>query len=305
MSFEEWKSIIASLGENPVWITLSGGEPFLVEWIDKLIIEIAYRNKPELLVIPTNGLLPEVIEKKLDSALPYISSRDTSQVTINLSIDGIRERHDEIRGIRGNFERAIETVKILKELQKKFPLLSIGIHTVVSKWNVHNLEELIEFVEEEISPDQHIFEVAEVRGEMNNEDHIPTPSKEEFELFLKALTKLENKGHKRSWINKIIAIFRKRYYQFLRDILYENRQPIPSFASFASVQINSNGDVWDCAVHTNIIGNLRDYGFNFRNFWSNCNGVGQVQEKIKFSHICPLANEMYINMLFSPWRLLG
>ncbi len=198
----------------------------------------------------------------------------------------------------------METVKILKELQKRFPLLSIGIHTVISKWNVHNLDEIIEFVKNEISPDQHIFEVAEVRGEMNNANAIPTPSEEEFDLFLNALTKLEKRREK-SWINNIIVIFRKRYYRFLRDILYNNKQPMPSFAGFASVQINSNGDVWDCAVHTNVMGNLRAYGMDFRKFWRNCSRVRQVQNKVKLSHICPLANEMYINMLFSPWRLVG
>ena len=305
MSFDEWRSVISSLGRAPVWITLSGGEPFLVEWIDEVIREIAKVNRPELLVIPTNALLPDVIERRLSSALPYITKRDISQVTINVSLDGLGELHNSVRGIPGNFDRVIETLVRLKDLQREFPVLSIGVHTVVSRWNVHGLRDLIDFVREDISPDQHIFEVAEVRGEMNNNIDVPTPSREEFELFLSVLDRVNMDKGRKGWINRAIVIFRKRYYAFLKGILYEQKQALPSFAGFASVQINSNGDVWDCAVHTDVMGNLGHYDYDFKRFWKECDGVKAVQSKVKSSHLCPLANEMYINMLFSPWRLLG
>ncbi len=303
MSWDEWRRVIHSLGRAPIWITLSGGEPFLVDWIDEAVLEIVEVNRPELVVIPTNALLPDVIEARLKEVLPKIAGR-LSQLTINVSLDGIGKKHDEIRGIPGNFSRVERTVEMLKRLKRHHSFLSLGIHTVVSRWNAQELEDIIEFVGERFSPDQHIFEVAEVRGEMNNDEDSPTPSREGFRSFVKALSRLQV-GDSGSWINKLIRLFRKRYYSLLERVLYDGVQPFPSFAGFASVQINSNGDVWDCAVHTNVMGNLRDYDFDFRKFWRQSPGVREVQSKVKQSHICPLANEMYINLLLSPWRLVG
>ena len=303
MSWEEWRRVIDSLGRAPIWITLSGGEPFLVDWIDKAVLEIVEVNRPELVVIPTNALLPDVIEAKLREILPKIAGR-LPQLTINVSVDGIGEKHDEIRGIPGNFSRVERTVEILKGLKRGYPFLSLGIHTVVSRWNVGELEEIIEFVAERFSPDQHIFEVAEVRGEMNNDEDSPMPSREGFRSFVRALSKL-HVDEEGSWINRVIRLFRKRYYSLLERVLYDGVQPLSSFAGFATVQINSNGDVWDCAVHTNVMGNLKDYGFDFKRFWRYSSGVKEVQERVKRSHLCPLANEMYINLLLSPWRLVG
>ena len=109
-SKEEFEKTFHSLGRSPYWLTLSGGEPFL----RKDIVEIcksAYRNcRPRIINIPTNGILCDVIPERVKQIA--MNSPDT-QIIINLSLDEIGEKHDEIRNVKGNFTRASKTFQRL------------------------------------------------------------------------------------------------------------------------------------------------------------------------------------------------
>ncbi len=306
LSTQEWIQVVRSLKENPIWITLSGGEPFLVRDLDEIVKAIFLYNKPKLLVIPTNGLLPNVIEKTLYKILSYVPVN--TDITINVSLDGIGKDHDEIRGISGNFEKVKATIKCLKQIKQKFPVLTIGIHTVLSKWNIKKVKSISDYVWKEFCPDHHIFEIAEVRKEMFNAEDSPTPSVEDYREFLEFWFSDEMVSavrRKLKGISKITDFFRQKYYRYLLEAIFERRRrPLISFAGFASVHIAPNGDVWNCAVYADVMGNLRDYDLDFRKFWRNCSGVKAVQMKVKAGHLCPLANENYVNLLFNLRELI-
>jgi len=113
LTISEYKQIFKKLGRSPYWFTLSGGEPFLRKDIVEICFELYKHCMPKIINIPSNGLLTDTIVKNVKQIARICLK---SQIIINLSIDGIEEKHDEIRNIPGNYVKVINTFKKLKEL---------------------------------------------------------------------------------------------------------------------------------------------------------------------------------------------
>ena len=62
---------------------------------------------------------------------------------INISLDGPEEIHNEIRGHKSSFKRAIEGIEVLLA-QEKPP--KISVYCVITEWNVGHLQELLNYL---------------------------------------------------------------------------------------------------------------------------------------------------------------
>ncbi len=291
-SLEEYDKTFRGLGKAPFWVTISGGEPFL----RKDIVEIcnsAYRNcRPEIINIPTNGLLTnEIISKTASIAEKCLHT----EIIVNLSIDEIGAKHDEIRGRKGNFKKALDTYYGLKRLP--YRNLTVGIHTVISKFNVDNFNNVCDYLVG-LNPDSYITEIAEERVELDtlNSDispHISTYEKA-MEYLIKSIKKRSFSG-----ISNITQSFREEYYQLVIKTLKAKRQIIPCYAGFASAQISPDGSIWPCCIKAYDMGNLRKNQYNFAKIWFSSK-AREIRKSIKNKNcFCPLANASYTNMLFN------
>lgn len=100
----EWLAFFARLGELQVFgITLTGGEIFMRRDIFTLLERLAGARKHRIDII-TNGTL---ITSRTARRLSALRLR-----RLTLSLDGLRETHDRIRG-PGSFDRALQGVKHL------------------------------------------------------------------------------------------------------------------------------------------------------------------------------------------------
>ena len=114
LTIEEWDKVFASLGTAPFYMTFTGGEPFLRPDLDDMVIS-AYRHcRPEVITIPTNGMLTERIVEKVAR---MCRECPTSSVGINLSLDGVGDEHAGSRGVEGILRLSIATVQRLNELK--------------------------------------------------------------------------------------------------------------------------------------------------------------------------------------------
>ncbi|MBN1876118.1 MAG: radical SAM protein, partial [Anaerolineae bacterium] len=122
LTLDEWEKVLRSLGKAPYWFTISGGEPFLNSLTVELA-QIAYQLcRPGIINIPTNaiiGTIPEQVARIAESC-------PKAQIIINLSLDGLGEKHDQIRGVPGNFAKFERTLRALLELRQDLPNLAIG-----------------------------------------------------------------------------------------------------------------------------------------------------------------------------------
>lgn len=91
-------------------VNLSGGEPFLRDDLPQLVAAVRERCRRAVITLSTNGLASD----RILPAMREIGLADP-RVRLAVSIDGIGEVHDRIRGVDGAFERALGTVDALRE----------------------------------------------------------------------------------------------------------------------------------------------------------------------------------------------
>ncbi len=290
LTYKEWDKIFQSLGKAPFWFTVSGGEPFLRKDLTE-IVKSLYRNcQPKIINIPTNGLLYRIIPQKVEE---ISKSCPKSQIIVNLSLDGIGKKHDGIRGVPGSFKKAMATYKSLRKL--KYPNFTLGIHTVISKFNVEEIPQIYKHLMQ-LNPDSYVTEIAEEREELDTKGMDITPTEEKYSQAVDFLTE-EIKKKKFKKISKITQAFRIQYYQIVKKTLQQKKQIIPCYAGFASGQIDPEGNVWPCCIKAEVMGNLAENNFDFKKIWKSSK-ADEIREEIKSKKCyCPLANSSYTNML--------
>ncbi len=289
-TLDEYRKVFKSISHSPYWFTLSGGEPFLHKEIVE-ICKMAYDYcRPKIINIPTNGILTDKIAQ---SVLEIVNYCKKTQIIINLSIDGIAEEHDNIRNVKGNYEKVLATYKRLREIES--PNFSIGFHTVISRFNVKNFAKIANTLMN-MEPDSYITEIAEERVELDTIGSGITPTVLDYRSAIDFLIH-RIKNNKYTGMSKITQAFRIEYYNLVKKILRDKTQIIPCYAGITSVQISPDGEVWACCIKAKSVGNLRDHKYNFRKIW---NSKEMVKERIAIKNkecYCPLANASYTNML--------
>jgi MoaA/NifB/PqqE/SkfB family radical SAM enzyme len=290
-SLEEWKKLFQNLGSKDVfWVTISGGEPFLRKDLEQVVCALYDICSPSIINIPTNGILSDRIPQLTRNIAAHCKN---AHIVVNVSIDEIGDKHDEIRSVPGNYDKAVETVSALKAL--RMPNLSVGIHTVISKFNVTRIPEIYMHLRS-LEPDSYITEIAEERVELDTIGADITPAYEDYARAVDFLIK-KLKYERFDEVGRIARAFRIEYYRLVKRILTERRQVIPCYSGFASAQVAPDGDVWMCCIKAKSIGNLRDVDYDFNKVWFS-EESDVLRRSIKRGECyCPLANAGYTNML--------
>ena len=214
---EEFDRTFVSLGRAPYWYTMSGGEPFLRDDLPEICESACRRGSPGIVNIPTNGILSD----RIPPMVADIAARcPSAQIIVNLSLDGIGEEHDRIRGVPGNFERAMETYRGLRALTRAN--LTVGVHTVISVHNVDRIPEIYAHVRRELKPDSFITEIAEERVELATVGEPITPDARSYARAVDFLID-RIKEERFEGISRITQSFRIRYYELVKRFLERRR----------------------------------------------------------------------------------
>ena len=303
LELHEFEKIFKKIGKTVFWYTLSGGEPLVRNDVVDIVEAMRKYNDPKILIIPTNGILTDRILKRSEKILDIMN--DTT-VIVNLSLDGLKERHDEIRGVAGNFDKAMETYEGLKGMKERHPNLELGVHSVISRFNVNEIPKLYPWIKENLAPDSYISEIAENREELFNVEDDIAPGVEEYSKVINGLREEQIKEFKKlRGVPKIIQAFRIEYYDLVVRQLREKREILPCYAGVASGQISAYGDVWPCCIHgyKYSMGNLRENDYNLKRIWYS-EKAKDIRRMIRNSHCyCPMANVHYTNTICSPRTL--
>lgn len=300
LSVEEIEKISSSLGRL-LWVLFSGGEPYLREDIVKISRIIYENNKPVVLTYPTNGLLPEVIKEKTEQILRRCQK---SIVVVKLSLDGLNDRLDVLRGVPGSFEKIMQTYQGLGELLGKYPNLELGVNTVFCSANQDNMEEIIEFVNGLDKIRTHTISL--VRGRLQEKKYQDV----DLEKYRDAIEILE-----RNLKNKTGSIYRfkgaclKAAQDILqRRLIYQTmrrqQRIIPCYAGRLNIVLTETGDVYPCESFDQPMGNAGDFNYNVREMLHSARAK-EVISKIRKDG-CYCSHECYFmtNILFNP-RLLA
>jgi MoaA/NifB/PqqE/SkfB family radical SAM enzyme len=298
LTVEEYRKIFRSLGRDPFWVTISGGEPFLRPDLPEIVDAVVEESRPGIINIPTSGTTLKHIFKFLPRMLER--TRGT-QFTLNFSLDEIGERHDQIRRTPHNWEKTLEAIRFAQSLKKDHPHLVVGIHSVISIFNVDRFKEIYPELQK-LEPDSYITEVAEERAELLTLGTGITPPPQKYAEAVDFLI-ARMKASRRTGYASIVEAFRLEYYELVKRILAERRQVIPCYAGLSSCHIAADGDLWGCCVRAEPVGNLRDVDYDVGRLWQGP-AAREFRRSVKaFECQCPLANASYTNMLMDAGSL--
>jgi MoaA/NifB/PqqE/SkfB family radical SAM enzyme len=306
LSLDEIEQIFASMG--PVYIfNVSGGEPFLRPDFTEIIALAVKYLKPGIIHIPTNAIAGRKIVTSLEKIIAILKAQaPDTRLTIKPSLDHVYEKHDAIRGVKGNFEKVLAVFQALQDLKTEYPPLSAELGTVISRWNINDIDEISSFALS-LNPDSYRNEIAEERSEMFNfDDHI-TPDHQAYQKAIQTFSSHQlQKMNQKPLFHRVTNAFRLVYYQLALEILHQKTQPIPCYAGITNAHLTPYGDVWACCTlgYTRSMGNLKDAGYDFRSVWHSPK-ADQVRKQIKNKEcVCPLANQMYSNLLMDTGSVL-
>ncbi len=301
LSLDEWTHVFKNIGRGPIYLTFTGGEPFLRKDLPEMVLAAYQHCQPEYITIPTNGILTQRIA---DGVAKICAGAPKSRIGINLSLDGIGAEHDDIRLVPGNWDKSMQTWKRLNELKREYPNLVLSIHTVISKFNIKRVREIYAGLQT-LEPDSYITEVAEERVELDTVGMDITPMGRDYAPVADFLSQ-----HARSTpaqgFARVTQSFRAAYYQLAKRTLIEQRQIVPCFAGWASGHIAPNGDVWSCCIRAEPVGNLRQTNYDLKPIWFEQMGtMKNLRRSISAGECaCPMANASYANMLLHPPTLM-
>jgi MoaA/NifB/PqqE/SkfB family radical SAM enzyme len=132
---EEIKKAFQGIAEdfNPkkIMIAVTGGEPLMRKDVFE-VMKFAHKLGFSWGMV-SNGFLinSEIIEKMIDSGMESIA----------ISIDGDEKTHDEFRGVKGSYKKAIEAIKLLTKNK------DIKLAEVVTSAHSKNIDQLQEMYE--------------------------------------------------------------------------------------------------------------------------------------------------------------
>ena len=306
LTTEEVTDIFRSMGHIYLF-NVSGGEPFLRPDFVEIIEAAVEYLRPGIIHIPTNAIALKQSESKVEAILNLLRQKSRhTQLTIKPSMDHVGRKHDEIRGVPGNFEKVMKLFNRLKAKKAGYPNMHVELGTVISRWNVEDIEEIAAFVTG-LGVDSYRNEIAEQRAEMFNQQDDITPSPDQYEKAI-ALFERQIRANMRDKVlfQRITNAFRLVYYQLAIKIMQRNQQIIPCYAGISNAHMTPYGDIWACCTlgYDRPMGNLRDFDYDFNQLWLS----SQAREVRRFIRhrqcACPLANQTYSNILMHPRSLM-
>lgn len=285
------EQIFKSYRGNIRVLHLTGGEPFLYRDIDK-IAEIASKCVDlKKINIPTNGFLVETINEKVEDILKCTSSN----LNISVSLDGLGEIHDRMRGVKGIFSKAIDTLKNIKKLSEEYPRLSVNVLTTISTQNYQDLSELKSYLAKlGIS---HGMQFARSSRMVYGCTPVPVSGFDPDETEILSLKKMESViedlliSNSKSFNEKISNLTN----QYFIETIASKTNDLKCFAGYMDGIIYSNGEVAFCEMLESI-GNLRDFNYNFDKLWNSTNSI-ELKKKIRCHcvHPCNLSTSICLN----------
>jgi len=185
-------------------------------------------------------------------------------IVLNFSVDGLEEEHNRIRGGKDTFRKTLETFHHMKKRKADFPNLRTGFVTTFTATNQDHIEDLYEFLRDQ-GPDSIAINL--IRGTPKD----PLVKNIDLEKFKKVTNRVKRDlaDARLPGYDEFVAALGFNKYDMVIKTYEEQAFQSICYASQIAGVIYPNGDVYPCELldKSKMIGNLRDFGFNFRDLW--------------------------------------
>lgn len=235
---------------------ITGGEPFIREDLKDIVRELY--KKSDRIVISTNGFFTDRIVE-LCKEFPNIG--------IRISIEGLEETNNKIRGLDDGFNRGYTTLKKLVEMGMK----DVGFGMTVQDANAKDLVELYKLSNEmnmefATASLHNSFYFVEAKNIIKDREMVG----KEFERLVNELLKSNSP---KKW-------FRAYFNHGLINYIYGQKRLLPCDMAFDTFFIDPYGDVMPCngTKEKEVMGNLNSQSWD--ELW-NSGQAEKVRAKVR------------------------
>jgi MoaA/NifB/PqqE/SkfB family radical SAM enzyme len=255
---KEIKKIFENI--NPSWVNLTGGEPFIRNDLYE-IAKIISKKDVYLLNITTNGILVEKTIKTLKKILKL----KIPKIIVVVSLDGPREIHDNLRGIKGNWDKALILFKKLKELSSNDRRFKTYLGYTISHYNIGLIKKTLEEVNKKIIVDINDFHFNIIHNSFYYAVGSATLDKD---VKNKIVGDVDYILQQKTGFG-VIKTLEKKYLKLIEKYFETEKSPKNCKALSSSCFISPNGDVYPCTGFNCVIGNLRDNNYELKKIWQS------------------------------------
>jgi len=296
LSLDEIEKLSSSLG-TLLWLAFSGGEIFLRDDIVEITKVFYEKNRPAIILFPTNGLMTDVIREKIEAILRYCRR---STIVVKLSLEGLETLHDSIRGTSGGFQKTMKTYRALGGLLDAYPNFELGVNTVFNSANQDHMKELIEFINGLNKIKTHT--VSLIRGRVTDEKLKDIDTRKYHDTIVNMASNLEQK---KSSIYRFEGAKLKAAQDILQrrlicKTLVQKKQLIPCYAGRLNIVVSETGDVFPCESFSMKMGNIRDSGYNLERILKTPRSRHVLHSIRKKKCFCTHECYFMTNILFNP-----
>lgn len=229
------------------FVNVTGGEPFVRNDLED-IVEVMYQRSDRIVISTSGWHVNKII--KMAERFPNIG--------IRVSIEGLSQKNDDLRGREGGFDRGLKTLLTLKEMGVK----DIGFGQTVSNKNSGDLIPLYQ-LSKELGME---FATASFHNSyyFHRDDNRIHEKETVIKDFHQLIERLLKENNPKAW-------FRAFFNLGLINYIQDGKRMLPCQAGTANFFIEPYGDVYPCngleeRYWKKSMGNIRDYD-KFEDLW--------------------------------------
>lgn len=273
LSLEEYKRIAEQL---PPFMSVyfGGGEPFIREDFSEIVNVFFEKCHMQWASVTTNGILQDSILSQMKKICERLRGK---KFVLNFSLDGDELEHDFIRG-KGVYSKCLDTIQKCIELKQEYNNFSIGIVTTMTTINENKVCEFWDGLLEKITPD--VISLLLVRQFPRDGEYLKSIDPQNYKKATEKLYDLFLRKRNGS-PDTINAYFPFAFYDIINKTINTHKKEFLCYAGKYGAFIDYNGDINPCEVIGDplcnpsgiVIGNLRDYEYNFMKLWNSMTGI--------------------------------
>ncbi len=237
-------------------VHIGGGEPLIRKDISDIVLTIANQWNTEVICLPTNGSF----QKNAEVTAELFGQRSTKHLRFHFSLNTIGEMMTEFTGHKQAFYLWEKTIKSVRQITRKFKNISLTVLSTFNDFNQINIEELTNYVINEVKPDD--FSLALVRS---HNKYNPDLNLDKF-ISINHQVHCELKTHN-PFIRAYRELIRNKIAQYYKD----KRYYVKCFSGKLRAVISPDGYVYPCeslgypegsGQEEWNMGNIREYEYN-------------------------------------------
>lgn len=257
LSDEEILNLITDLCDmKPYNVCICGGEPLLRKELVIDIVKMLSNNNIKCSMVSNGILLDDDTAFKLKKAWIF---------KVQISLDGLEESHDRLRGVSGVFEKAIKALEALKK-QK----IGSGIAFSPTPWNINDFNNVVDLALKLDVEEVRIQALMPIgRGSLNSNELIP--SNEQYRLLMKYI----NESKKR--VKKLGSNLNIQWGDPIDHLIRFPEQ----IESTPTIAIRANGNIAPSVYLPISVGNIKSK--SFKQYWNS--GLARVWQISKVREV--------------------